>query len=522
MTPFPKPVEHESGAAAPAAALERRSAALEIFLNRHKLLVLVALSIIYFVGTAARARGRVFWYDEIFTLTIAQQPTLPAVVRAWRRFELLPPYEQMPPFIHLVTHVVNRLFGAGEVVSRLPGMVGFWVFCLCMYRFTVRRVGVLFALAALLLPFATAAYGFSFEARCYGALLGFGGLALVCWQAAADGKKRALALMGLALAIVGALFNHYYAVFLYLPLAGGEALRSFRRRAIDWPVWLAFAAGSTPLAILFSALRNSINNAQNPWARASFRSYLDYYQSQFQLTIPFLVLVAALLAGYFVLGDPGAPSPSARRISIPDYEMLAAALFLAIPVAAISVALVIPPHMFTDRYAILGVAGLALLAPLLGARLAHGRSVVAAVFVIAALGPFLAELAQAKPFRNPLDGEPILRQALQREPVAVGNKLLFLQLWYYAPADLKPRILYLSDEASSVKYFHTGDLGPDAFAPYGAMTLRYREFAAPGKEFLVYLSGEWDWLPQKIVDDGGKLEVLIWRGKRSLIRALIN
>lgn len=184
--------------------------AVERFLEQHKLEVVLVISVIYFVGTAFRARSRPFWTDEILTLAAAGQPDFSATLKAARMIDA------MPPFTHLILHLVNGLFGTGEVVSRIPGMIGFWVLCLSLFGFAIRRVGMFFALTALLLPFATDSYGYSFEARCYGVLLGFGGLALFCWQSAAAGRKRPLALTGLALAIAGATLSHYYAVLILL------------------------------------------------------------------------------------------------------------------------------------------------------------------------------------------------------------------------------------------------------------------------------------------------------------------
>jgi hypothetical protein len=427
----------------------------------------------------------------------------------------------MPPLTHLTAHLVNITLGTGPVVSRLPGMIGFWVFCLCLFRFASRRVSLPYALTALLLPFATASYAYSFEARSYGMLLGFGGLALVSWQAAAEGARRGLALPVLAVAGAGVVACHYYALLIYLPLAGGEALRTLRRRRIDGPVWTAFAAGAVPLLASYAAIRDAVRETAHPWARVRPRAFLDYYEVEFQHTIVFLAIALALIAAWFLFKGPEEPEEP-RRAAIPDYELLAAVLFLAIPLAAVAAAIAMPPHIFTERYAVLGIAGFALLVPLAAARLSGGRTAVGTALFIAALAPFLGELAQVRGFVNPLDEQPLLRRALADGPVVVNDGVLYLQLWYYAPPEWKPRLLYVADRPSALRFLGTDtvdfSLRPlPRFAPVPVTS--YRDFARPGKEFLVYVTEGAGWLPQKVLAEGGTLAVVEWRRDAALLRA---
>jgi hypothetical protein len=505
---------------APGSVLEDRAVAVEQFLERHKFAVLLVISVIYFAGTALRARARPFWFDEIITLAAAQQPNLSATLKAARMIDAI------PPFTHLIIHLVTRLFGTGEVVSRIPAMLGFWVFCLCLFGFVIRRVGMFFALTTLFLPFATDSYGYSFETRCYGILLGWGGLALFCWQSAAAGKKRTPALIGLSVALAGATLSHYYAVFILLPLAGGELLRTLRRRRIDWSIWMAYAVGLIPLALSIPAIRAVMKANTHPWARAHIRDYLDYYEGQFQHAIPFAVIAVVLLAGYFILAELKREPPDAARNRMPDYELFAAILLLAIPVAAITAALLIPPHFFTERYAMLAIAGFAVLTPAIAARLAAGRAGIGAVLVIAATVPFIGELSQAaRGFKNPFDEEPMLRQALESSPVVVSDGILFLQAWYYAPEAARQRLAYVADIASAVRYRGSETINLNLLSIARVLpvpVIEYRNFAAPGKQFLIYSDGRSSWLIPKLLAEGGAVSVVSWNGSRMLVRARLK
>ena len=46
------------------------------FLNRSQYLVLALFSIIYFAASCYRASGKLFWYDEIFTVYLSRLPDL--------------------------------------------------------------------------------------------------------------------------------------------------------------------------------------------------------------------------------------------------------------------------------------------------------------------------------------------------------------------------------------------------------------------------------------------------------------
>ena len=92
-----------------------------------------------------------------------------------------------------MAHLCVRWFGDGEISVRIPAILGFWVFCLCLFRFTSRRVGIYYALAALLLPTVLETYYYSLEACPYGPELAFCGLALVAWQLVAQAQEAARA-----------------------------------------------------------------------------------------------------------------------------------------------------------------------------------------------------------------------------------------------------------------------------------------------------------------------------------------
>src|SRR5262249_41637938 len=151
--------------------------------------------------------------------------------------------DQTPPLPFLITRAALALFGANDVAIRLPEVIGFWVMGICLFLFVSRRAPAVYGFLAMLFPLVTGAYQYAYEARSYGLVLGFSGLALICWQSAAGKSRRLLPLIVLALSLAAALSCHYYSAFVFLALAFGETVRSISRRRLDFPIWCALAIG---------------------------------------------------------------------------------------------------------------------------------------------------------------------------------------------------------------------------------------------------------------------------------------
>jgi hypothetical protein len=480
--------------------IESRAAALERFLEQRQFWVLAVWSLVYFAGTMLRAHGKPFWYDEILTLLEARQPNLPAAMRA------LGDVDWMPPANHLTFYLTDKLVGSGEVAFRIPVMIAFWVFCICLYFFARRRVSIFFALTAMLLPYASAFQSYSYEARGYACMLGFCGIALVSWQAAAEGIMRPWSLVALALGLAGAISFQYWAVLMYLPLAGPEAYRSIRLRRVDWPIWSAFAVGGLPLvASLFLILHGVRSWSSYSGMLVQPGAYRFFYTVGFRVYFAFAIPAALLLATWFLCGGRKERPEGTRPAVIPDYEWLAALiLLLVVPVAVVSIALVVPPHSFSIRYAAPAVGGYALLISFLAAHFAGKRSSIGLVCVLAALAPFLYLMTQPDRFENPFRNVPGLEQRLQSGPVVVQNLMTYLPLWYYTPDQLKPRLFYLTGQHAAIYY---GGSPFDEFAKLGVPVVPYDSFALPGTEFLLFVEGRGGTLERRIVDSGGTVEI---------------
>src|SRR5262249_42181003 len=136
------------------------------------------------------------WHDETFTHYLARLHTPSELWSALRTGADL-----NPPLYHVLAQVSQALFGENPTALRLPSILGFWVMCVCLFRSVGRWCPPVTAWSALLWPLLTGAYEYAYEARPYGLLLGWTGLAFWFWQSATGQGRRSFALLGLALAL---------------------------------------------------------------------------------------------------------------------------------------------------------------------------------------------------------------------------------------------------------------------------------------------------------------------------------
>jgi len=166
--------------------------------QRHPRWLLAAFTIAYFVSACALAARKLVWHDEIFTIRIAEQPPLAEVREALGQRHGRQPAARLPGD-------AGRVCRPGRQPGRLPAAVGGRFLAAVpvpVSRSSAHRCGRPFACLAVLFVLATDAHHtFAYEARPYGLLLGFGGLALLCWQRAGEQRGRRLALIGLALGL---------------------------------------------------------------------------------------------------------------------------------------------------------------------------------------------------------------------------------------------------------------------------------------------------------------------------------
>jgi hypothetical protein len=163
---------------------------------------------------------------------------------------------------------------------------------------------------------------------------------------------------------------------------------------------------------------------------------------------------------------------------------------------------------------------------MVAARMLGGRALPGFLLTVALGVGFAYSSTEIPPARNPFDGEPLLREALEQGPVAVPDGQLFLQMWHYAPEPLKSRLLFLADDEAALKYmgFDTIDGGIRVLRDWSSVgVVEYRNFASPGREFFVYQNtARPGWVIPKVAADGATVEVRKYAGFRALMRVRLK
>src|SRR5579875_1143490 len=190
-------------------------------------------SVLYFVDVIVRATEKYFWSDELVTLDICRLPLhslWPALSHG---------LDFNPLLFYLISKTSRVVFGESLVGFRVPEMIGFWIVCLCLYRFVNRRAGWLAGSIAMVMPVVTGVFFYAYEARPHALVLACGALALVCWQMTLEQPRSRLWLAGFSTSLFLAGLLHTYAVLLVLPFAIFELVRTVQLRRINWVMWTA-------------------------------------------------------------------------------------------------------------------------------------------------------------------------------------------------------------------------------------------------------------------------------------------
>ncbi len=461
-------------------------------------------SLMFFALMIQRASLKPFWHDEIYTIVIASLPSVPSIWAAEQAG-----LDIMPPLNSVLTHAIFAIFGAGHVLMRLPPMVGVWLWTLAAFAIVRRRSDTMTGLGAMLFTLISGAATYAYEARGYGLMLGFLAFALYSWSEAANGRRRALHLPLLALALALGMWTHFYAALAVFPIAVGELVRLNRTRKFDWGVLGAVAVAavaSLPLYPLLelASLQSTTYFQKTTWSAvpASYLAITRGLLGRWTVTLGLLIAATSLVPA-FARRDRVLPR-------IETHEVAAALAILLIPLVAMIVAIITVSGAFASRYAMSAVIGVSVVIPLLISRMRNPpASVLLCVLPTLALTFSLARDIRVEGGKStPFGYRPLLTAALsKRIPVAVTGTL-YLPLLYYAPAESRPLLAYVTDGPSALRLVGTDSLERDyaVLRDWAAVSVEdYRIFIGRYKHFYVYDVDALSWMVSKLREDRADL-----------------
>ncbi len=492
-------------------AARRALARLSGVIERRALIIVAIYSLLLAVVVGQKAVAKPFWHDEIYTILVADQPTLRSI---W--LSGADGLDAAPPLNALATRLVHRVAGSGPIATRLPGFFGYLAASLIVFRLVCVRSNAAAGLCGVLILFFSAGRFYAFEARPYGLMLGLFAAALLAWSEATAGIRRRAWIPVLAVLLTASLWNHYYAVLTFIPIAAGEAVRLIGRRRVDWGI--AGAVGVAvlslvPLAPHLGVLGDSLGTYYH---RASLRDIGPVIREPLDLlsTAPFALLYSAVLvamaAGAFGLGRLDTAKVAGPRL--PSHEIAAGIAGLAIPAMGLMCGVFVT-GVFVPHYGLPVVVALAAVAPVVVARAT--RSGAAAMLLLCgglSTAFVLYVVRQEAPARqsvtNPVNALPSLVPALEGpQPVVIGH-ISCLEFWYYASPSQRQRVTCVANPAAELRFTGSDSVDRDYLVLGRWSTVNIREYAAfvaATPEFRLYTDLRHDWLARQLTEDGARL-----------------
>ena len=502
--------------------VERSANKAERLLDDWKYLLLLVCTACYAFITCYAARRKLFWFDEIFTVHISRLPSVRIILDA-----LMNGADLNPPLLYILTHFSEAILGPGHLGARLPGIIGFWIFCLCLFRFVAIRSSALAGFISMSFPLITTAYLYAFEARSYGLVLGFCGLGLISWQALTSARKgRFWLALGLWASLSAALVTHSYAFLLFVPLVAGEIARLILHRRKDWLVWLALIGSGSAILLSLPKLlsaRSLLRAGSDSFMAPSVTKLVEFYEHLLEPATIFIGFAVALICIDF-LGSrkaSGHPVAVSRNVGINEYkfqahEKIVLFTFLTIPFFTY-VASRLSGAPMMERYSLATVAGLA---ALLG--MAAGKRAVIGSLVLILLSALLARqfmnFVHSVDMKEPASGlmistsQGIFNQRYywmssgqdNRLPIVLLNNHEFAATFFYAPPELQSRLVYfpawdnINAEGYKALQKCCGAVGKVA---------NLDEILATTNAFLTYSSSSSYWKLDRFIETGGTISI---------------
>ena len=385
------------------------------------------------------------WLDEIFTLYMVKLDSVSEIINATRQG-----IDLTPPLYNVLGHLLLPI-APESLAIRLPATIGFCAMGIGLLWFLRHRLPALCAFAAVLLAYQLG-FAYGTEGRAYGLICGIAALSLACWRQAAEGRNRALSLSLLALFSAAMAALHYFTVFFAACLLLAELVRWWRSGKFDIAVWVAVLAPiGLVLALQYPFIVAARRESTHFWGTAHLGFMNHLYAT------PAAVLLVAFLAAAFLPPRGSRLAP----IAMPAHE-LAAIIAIAIAPTVLIVLFKVSAQPFVLRYVLWSVVGISALTAILINVLGQGRPLVAAV-VLAGLAAYVGvvearSMARIDELRT-AQSEMVALSKLppSDEPILVTSPVASVELWFYAPPELRSRLIYPDCPKLDLKY-----LGYDA------------------------------------------------------------
>ena len=122
---------------------------------------------------------------------------------------------------------------------------------------------------------------------------------------------------------------------------------------------------------------------------------------------------------------------------------------------------------------------------------------------------YRALVTERQSYRDPMDARPLLVEQLrQGETVVVSGPTEYLQLWYYAPVELRSQLVYLADPIAALHGLGSDTVDRNYLALRRSSSVpvfEYDHFMASHRSFQVYEVGR-GWLLERLKASGAAFD----------------
>jgi hypothetical protein len=441
--------------------LERVGAKVE----QHAGAAMFVLLVLFFVALMGLAASDYLWYDELVVVRVAGLPHWHDI---WNFYAS--GLDTIGLLYAVLIHPLLKLPASAEISARLPAMVAYLGMMLCTFVFMRRRYPAVYAFAVVLMVMPQPLLDYAVFAKSYAVEFAAVAFAMVCWQSALDGRRRGWSAVGIWLGLALALYSHSFAIFLFVPFAAAQGVLDYRRKRVDWLVWIALV--SYPLSqlpvvrgVMLASKRYGSNFWSPPSSALMKQTYIDYFLEDWRLLL--ILFVAAVLVTA-LLRERGLSTDRAERktagFGLPEWVFVV--MLTALPIYVLPASYLL--HAYRADYVMSFAIGMAMLLVAMFAE--HAQRTQAAgvalliLFAFATLRSDLKTIprglrAMAHPARvhaqlaAGYDSDPWVKLIEGNDlPVVVGDHLLYTRLECYAPPELKRRLYFLTDIAEVKAY----------------------------------------------------------------------
>lgn len=470
-----------------------------------RIAVLLLIALVYFLVTALQAR-RELWHDEIYTYYIAKAPSLS---RLFQEIKL----DLNPPLIYLADRVSLNIFGDNGYAARLPSILAFLFGSFCFYAFAARQIRPIYGLLAMLVFWSTPFEYYATEARPYGLIVGFFGMAMLCWQRAVEPDRSAVSVWALAFAVTGMVCSHFFALIYVFPFCLAELWRWYRSRRFDLAMWASLVLPPLLLFIYKPLVAPLVTRYEKSHfsasAQASPLKILGFYYRMVEPESFFLLIAicAGLVVAWRFTWRRDEESKTSRLTSL---EWILIAGMLLIP-ALVNIAIMRSHGVAFPRYSGPALFAVCLLFSLLLGRATNFSRIAAAagccVLFLYSMGVQTPAAVKHLVARNtaPKPTSPIVNVRPDL-PLVANSGLSFIELDKYGDPSTVARLTYVTDRKYAIQYAQStifeGMAYLKRFFPIRATVTPYDQFVTEHPTFLVLGTIDYheDWLLRRLID----------------------